>query len=213
MVAQAWRALVVLAVLAAPAAAQPLAPPVAPPVAPTERQAEIARVEAYLNTVVTLRGRFVQTASTGEHAEGSLYIARPGKLRLDYRPPPPLQVVTDGGWLVFIDHQLSQVTRVSLSSSPVGILVRDPIRFSGDIAVVAVDADDRYLGVTVKRANDPDAGQVRLDFDRNPLVLRQWVVTDPLGVTVRVSLVEPEFNVKLDPAIFVVPIPQAIPNE
>ena len=47
-------------------------------------RADIARVETYLNRLRTLKGRFLQVASTGSLAEGTVYLSRPGRLRFEY---------------------------------------------------------------------------------------------------------------------------------
>ena len=49
--------------------------------------AAIARVERYLNGMTTLKADFLQVAHDGSVGEGTLFISRPGKLRLEYAPP------------------------------------------------------------------------------------------------------------------------------
>jgi outer membrane lipoprotein-sorting protein len=75
-----------------------------PPAKPLEGAdlEDVKRVEAYLNGIRTLQSRFLQISNNGGAAEGALYLARPGRLRLDYDPPVPILLVTNGSFLVHI---------------------------------------------------------------------------------------------------------------
>ena len=79
---------------------------------------EITVLETYLNSVRTVRSSFVQTASSGHVAEGTLYLARPGKLRIDYTPPAQLQNVGDDFWMIFVDEELKEVNQLPISATP-----------------------------------------------------------------------------------------------
>ena len=87
------------ALLATPALAQRAAAPPAPGAATlTDRdRADLARVEAYLNNLTTLRARFLQIAQSGAAAEGTAWIWRPGRMRFEYDPPEPLLLVAYAG--------------------------------------------------------------------------------------------------------------------
>ena len=157
----------------------------------------VARVEDYLNSIRTLKARFVQTTSTGGAAEGTVYIQRPGRMRLDYAPPSRLQIYADGFWLIMLDEELKEVNQVPLSSSPASVLVRDRVELSGDIAVQGIERGRGALRVRLATADDADAGALTLVLAEQPLALRQWSVTDARGVTTRVALIDPEFNVDI----------------
>ena len=86
--------------------------------------AAVARVEDYLNAITTLRANFVQVAADGSIAEGTLYIARPGRLRIEYAPPVEIEMVSDGEWLTYIDGEIGQISQMPLSETPAGVLVR-----------------------------------------------------------------------------------------
>ncbi len=65
--------------------------------APTEAdRADIARVEEYLNSIRTLRARFIQLTQTGGRSQGTFYLSRPGRLRLEYDPPVPTILIANG---------------------------------------------------------------------------------------------------------------------
>src|SRR5690606_28059837 len=98
-----WAAAVMAGLLAlAPAAAARAEAGAAP-----GARADIARVEAYLNAIRTMQSRFVQIAPNGGVAEGTLYLQRPGKMRVEYDPPVEDIVVATGRVLIHYDGELN----------------------------------------------------------------------------------------------------------
>lgn len=165
-------------------------------------RADIARAEAYLNGLRSLRAKFVQESSGGGFAEGTVYISRPGRLRLDYAPPAEMQVYADGFWLIYVDTELEQVTHVPLGSTLADFLVRKNIRLSGDVTVTNVERERGMIRFHLVRTEEPDAGALVLNFSDSPFALRNWNVTDAQGVTTRVSLIAPEINVSIAEKVF-----------
>ena len=165
-------------------------------------RADIARVEEYLNAIRTLSARFMQIADNGGTAEGNLYLSRPGKLRLEYDPPVPILLVANSGFLIHYDKQLKAVTHLPIDSTPAGLLVRERIALSGDVAVTAVERGPGSLRVSVVQSKDPQAGRIMLVFSERPFALSNWQVTDAQGSVTRVALIEPRSGVPLDPALF-----------
>ena len=165
-------------------------------------RADIARIEAYLNSIRSVRAGFLQVSSRGGVAEGRIYLQRPKQVRLDYKPPATLQIYADGYWLLFVDTELEEVTHVPLSRTMAGLLVRKRIRLSGDIAVQRIERGAQSIRVHIVQADEPDAGRMVLTLSDRPLELRHWTVVDPQGVETRVSLIGPEFNVRIARKIF-----------
>jgi outer membrane lipoprotein-sorting protein len=163
----------------------------------------VARVEEYLNSIRTLQARFVQTATDGSHAEGTLYLQRPGRLRIDYAPPARLQIYATGMWLIMVDEELKEVNQLPLSATPASVLVRNRIELSGDIAVQSLERDRGALRIGLTRTDEPGAGTLTFVFSEQPLALRQWSVTDSREVTTRVALLDPEINIDIPRSVFV----------
>jgi outer membrane lipoprotein-sorting protein len=169
---------------------------------PADR-ADIKRIETYLNGLGTLRARFLQVSSNGDYAEGTLFVSRPGRLRIEYDPPVPVLMVAAGGMLTYYDRELQQVSHIDLNSTPAGILVRERISlFSEDITATALERGADALRMTVVRADDPLEGSIALVFSDRPLTLKKWTVTDAQGTVTTVSLLDTRFNVTLDPKLF-----------
>lgn len=168
-----------------------------------EERAEINRIERYLNGMTTLQARFVQVSSNGQFAEGNLYISRPGKLRIEYDPPVPVLIVTDGRFLIYYDKQLEQVSHIPLGSTPASILTRPNISLTGgDLILTGFESKGETLRVTVVQASDPYSGRVSLIFDKDPLALSKWTVVDAQGIETDVSLRAAQVDVALDQNLF-----------
>jgi outer membrane lipoprotein-sorting protein len=205
-----FRRILLATLLAAPALRAPLAqapaprPPAAPPRPPaaTVDAAAVQRAEAYLNALRGLRARFLQIAQNGASAQGTAWISRPGRMRFDYDPPEPLLLVAAGGQVMLLDRELRQPSVAPASSTPLGLLLRDPIRLSGDITVTATERSGGLLRITMQRTGAPAEGRLSLVFAEQPFELRQWAVVDAQGRETRVTLYEVDTTVRPDPRMF-----------
>ncbi|MGB1548142.1 MAG: LolA family protein [Alphaproteobacteria bacterium] len=167
-----------------------------------ELRAAIEKAEKYLNRMTTIRARFVQVGPNGELSEGDVYLARPGRMRIEYDPPVPLLLVAADDWLAYQDKELEEVTYLPISSTPAAFLLEDKIRFSGDITVTEVDKVPGALRIQLIETADPKAGKLTLVFSEAPFALRQWEVTDSQELTTRVGLINAEFGMTFDPDLF-----------
>ena len=165
-------------------------------------QADVGRIERYLNAITTLRSKFIQRASTGNIASGTVYISRPGKMRFEYDPPAPILLVADGIFLIYVDKDLEQISHVPISSTPISVLVSENVSLTESHDIAAVARGPGTVSVTLTMKSDPEAGAVRLLFTDAPLALKQWYIRDAQGVEVRVSLLDPERGAELDSGLF-----------
>ncbi len=170
---------------------------------PPQAQAEaIARVEAYFNAMTTFKARFLQLAQGGGSAEGTAWIWRPSRMRFEYDPPEPTLLIAADGQFFHFDRELQQPTVVPLSSTPLSVLLRSPLRLSGDVTVTGVERARGLLALTVFRTAQPAEGRITLILEEDPMVLRQWVVLDAQGRSTRVTLTQIETGQRFDPFLF-----------
>jgi len=178
-----------------------------PAVLDAAAKADIARIEAYLNGIKTLRTRFLQVAQNGDTASGELTIARPGRMRFEYDPPQPMMLIADGTFLIYIDRRLEQVTHVLLRNTPVGVLVSENVKLSGALTVTRFQRAPGVIRVTVAKTDDPEEGTITLVFADKPLTLRQWIVVDGQGAQTSVTLDDLEYGVPVKPEMFRYEVP------
>ena len=165
-------------------------------------RADLARIEAYLNGIRTLRARFVQTASNGGVSQGVALMQRPGKMRFQYDPPSPFLLIANYGVLVFRDAQLDQTSNIPLGRTPLGILLADHATLSGDVTVTKFVRLPGQLQVSLVRTANPGEGTLTLIFADDPLTLRQWIVLDQQGKQTRVTFTNMEVGVNVDAKLF-----------
>ena len=203
-------ALAALAIPGLPANAQA---PEAVTLSDAERST-VKRIESYVNDLTTVRARFIQVSTDGSYAEGTFRLQRPGHLRIDYDPPSQILIITRGDFLVYQDKAVEQVTHIPIDSTPAGLLVSKNLSlFSKDLTITGYGSGDGLLRLTLVRTESPADGSLTLIFNENPLILRQWVVTDAQGISTTVTLLETEFGVKFDPDVFVFRDPNIFGNE
>jgi len=139
----------------------------------------------------------------GRTAEGVAWVERPGRMRFQYDPPSPLLLVAGYGLFIFHDSQLQQTTNLPLSATPLGLLLRDNLRLSGDVTVTGIERLPGQIQVTLVRTASPADGSLTLVFADNPLALRQWSVVDAQRQETRVSLFNVELGGSFDSKLFV----------
>ena len=186
------------------AAAQPARAQEAAPAAldRAEREA-LAAIERYFNGIKSLQADFMQIGSDGALAEGVIYLRRPGRLRVEYAPPVPVLIVGDGLLLHYHDKELGQINDWFIFDTPLGALTKEEFRFGEDLVVTAFAEHDGHIAVTVAQSGDSGAGSLTLIFDADPLLLRQWRVTDAQGLVTTVVLRALKANIALRPTLFV----------
>src|SRR5712671_2404822 len=140
------------------------------------QRALVDRVNIYLMSVQTLTGDFVQIAPDGRRSEGKVYLQKPGRIRFEYNPPSPMELVSDGSSLVVRDRKLETQDLYPLSQTPLRFLLADRIDLTKDTSVIAVSSKDMQL--------------------------KQWTITDPQGFDTTVALYNLDPTKKLDPGMF-----------
>jgi len=168
-----------------------------------EQKAQIIKVQDYLNTISTLRSHFMQVTSQGNFAQGEFLLSKPGRMRIDYDPPVPVLIVSDGQLVMYKDEELAQTSFVPLSSLPASMFIGDNVNFFGDdLLITDYEHSKGALRLSLQRAEDPAEGSLTLVFQTRPLVLKKWSVLDAQGITTTVSLLGPAFGEALDEKLF-----------
>lgn len=174
-----------------------------------QQDALVRQAESTMNGIRTMKARFLQVTSNGDLAEGTVFLSRPGRIRIEYDPPSPLLVVANGSYFTFVDTKLQQFSYMDLDSTPAGLLLRKTVRLSdSDVHVQKVVEKAGIAEITVISKSDPTSGSLTLVFTERPFELRQWRVVDAQGIVTDVTLQNPETGVTLKDGLFETPRPQ-----
>lgn len=170
----------------------------------TEEQQKILKdIETYFNGIKTIKSRFYQTSNNGASAEGSFYVLKPNRMRLEYAPPMPIEVIADGYYLIFHDKKLEQVTYLDLEDNPASLILKENFSFAKeDLTVTDISKEPGYINISLIKNSQPTAGKITLVFKDKPLTLRQWQVTDAQQIVTLVTLDNVEFNIPVDEKMF-----------
>jgi len=200
-----------------PVAIVPANPPVvAPPPAQSgepgtfndKQRALVAKVSSYLSSVQTLVGDFVQVGPDGRRTEGQFFIQKPGKVRFEYNPPSPVEVIADGKSVVVRDRNLDTQQLWPLSQTPLRFLLSDSIDLMRDTNLVSVSADDTYITVVIEESHTlVGTSRLMMMVGAKDFQLRQWTVTDPQGFDTTVAVYNLNTTKKPDPDLFTIVYP------
>jgi outer membrane lipoprotein-sorting protein len=168
-----------------------------------DRRALVDRVSAYMSSVQTLSGDFVQVGPDGGRTTGQFYIQKPGRVRFAYDPPTTLDIIADGQSVAVRDRKLATQDIYPLSQTPLRFLLSHRINLLKDTNIVGVYADDTFATVVIEE-NQPLVGTNRLMmmFDAKDLQLKQWTVTDPQGYDTTVAIYNLDTKKQPDPGMF-----------
>lgn len=167
-----------------------------------DRRAVLERVERYLEGIHSLEARFVQINPDGGSVSGTIWVRRPGRMRVDYDPPSKVLLIATDWRLVFYDGSIRQVNTIPLSRTPLAFLLAEDIELDGEVEVAELRETADAVELRVVRADAPDQGSVTLHFARRPFELRSWTVVDPQGLETHVLLEEVRTNIPLDGELF-----------
>lgn len=176
-----------------------------------KQRALVDRVSAYLSSIQTLVGDFVQIGPDGSRTEGQFYIQKPGKVRFEYNPPSPTDVIADGQTVVVRNRVLGTQDPYPLSQTPLRFLLSDRIDLMKDTSVISVSADDVFVTVVIEE-KQPIVGTSRLMlmFGAKDFQLRQWTVSDPQGYDTTVAVYNLDTTSKPDPSMFKITYDRAL---
>lgn len=174
----------------------------APATAQTPGAATTAEVERYINSIRTLKARFVQSNPNGSVVQGTLYVRRPGRMRFEYDPPSQLKIVADGYQVTMWDIATKDFGQWPIGWTAASFLVKEPLSLTGDLVVEKTERSDGMLQLTMSQAKKSQEGKVVVRLSENPMVLRGWTIIDNRGNQVNVSLQDVQSGMQLADSLF-----------
>lgn len=188
------RALIPVAVIAAPVTAQAKLSP------------GLAEFQAHLDAVHSMTANFTQTDARGQTLTGTLQLRKPGRIRFEYGHGANMLLVADGQKLTFIDYDVGQKNSWELDRTPLGILLQDHPDVSR-AASVQPSGNPNVLVIQAKDPRHPYIGSLVLAFIRDSsapggLMLYGWTAIDAQHKRTTVRLMNQRYNVAIPDAAF-----------
>lgn len=166
----------------------------------------LTKVEKAYNKMKTLEAKFAQFNSKmkDELHTGTIYISKPGQMRLVYEKGSPLEFVATNGAFIYHDKDLEEVNYFDLNSTPVEWILREKLVFDdpGFVVTDVQDVLDEYF-ITAHKKDAKELGELTLVIDKDEMTLKQWDVLDVQGIKSTVSLFDIKRNIPVDKKIFI----------
>lgn len=149
----------------------------------------VKTAESWLDNLVFLESRFIQTNPDGSYGQGKFYLARPGRLRVDYDQPSDLLIIANHGQMQLAERQAHSLSYIPISSTPLAMLLADKISFDRkDFSITEVQEGNGVASISFKPTDESDRSRLTLQFSTSPMALQGWQIIDNIGAKTSVSL-------------------------
>jgi outer membrane lipoprotein-sorting protein len=167
------------------------------------QRAHVDKVSQYLSSVQQLSGNFVQVGPDGTKVRGDFYIQKPGKVRFEYDPPTPIEIIADGQSVVVRNSKLATQDVYPLSQTPLRFLLSDRIDLLRDTNVIGVRSDDVFVTVVIEEKQALiGTSRLMMMVGAKDFQLKQWTVTDPQGYDTTVAVSNLDSSKRPDASLF-----------
>lgn len=166
---------------------------------------ELDAVSAYLNSIVTLKGGFIQIAPSGDMSEGTFYLSKPGKLRFEYNPPVPTLLVADGHGVAVVNKRLKTIDTYPLFETPLHLILDKTIDIRHSAQFVSMQHQQGTVVINMRSNQAHSKANISLVFSEPAYELRQWTVLDNQGLATTVALRDLQPGATVSPSLFVLP--------
>jgi len=170
-----------------------------------ENRAELERVNAYLNSIRTLKGNFVQIDPDGQVDQGTFALSKPGRMRFEYKPPASTLIVSDGETVAIQNPKLKTIDKYPLSQTPLDLILGDKIDLLHNHSIVGIDRQKDQFVVKARSRGGKTQGNISLVFAEPGLELRQWTVVDNQGLSTTVALQNVQIGADVSNVSFALP--------
>lgn len=184
-------------------ASQPLS--AAPGTYSAADRAELDRVSAYLNSIKTMKGGFIQIDPNGDVDQGTFEISKPGRMRFEYKPPAPTLIVSDGKTVAVANTQLKTVDSYPLDQTPLDLILGEKVDLAGSHEIIGVTRQQDSFVIKARSRGGRTQGNITLTFAEPELELRQWTVIDNQGLQTTVALRDVQTGIDIPASLFVLP--------
>ena len=153
------------------------------------QKAQAAKVRAYLSSLQTLVGNFVQVGPDGSRTKGDFYIQKPGKVRFEYDEPSTID--DDCRWLVGrgARQQARDPGHLSAVADAAALSAVGPHRSDAGHQRRQRHCRRLFISITIEEKQAlVGTSRLMLMIGAKDNQLKQWTVTDPQGYDTTVAV-------------------------
>ena len=170
---------------------------------------EVTRAEVWFNKIKSIKADFVQVASDGTSAKGTLLFRRPSQMKITYRNKDGgkgLQLITSKIWLHVDRPDEKLLTSYPLSETPLSLILAAKVSLRPDGYETRINSSSAgVLQILVTKEEGEGAGQLILEFSEKPFQFRRWIVVDAAGIKTSVTLYNLAFDTLIPNLAFKLP--------
>jgi len=167
-------------------------------------------IEDYLSSLKSFSAKFDQIVPGEEFSKGELFIKKPGKFLWQYKTPENVKIVSNGGFVYFIDKKQGQTTQLPPSGIMFSMLSKKQFSFSRKGLTVKSfkQTKNRVSLIIVAKVEDAEIplGMVFEKLKDGKLELVRITSLNQLSQTIVINLYEHNHNAQINKNIFKVDI-------
>ena len=167
---------------------------------------EVDKIIYFLNNFNTLSSEFVQINSVGEVIHGKILVNKPSKFRIEYKDPNDILIICDGFKVAIINNKLKSFSTYSIADTPLNFFLKEKIT-SESFEIINFQKKENLFIIEIMSKVDKDSGNIKLIFEENPFQLKKWILYNPNGDKISVTLDNLRINPKIKDQLFEVKDP------
>jgi len=149
----------------------------------------LEKLTLYINNIKTLEANFEQVNNDNSVSTGSLFIKKPGKLRMKYEEPNESVVLVSSGLVTIFDLKSNTPPQnFALENSPFRVLLFSDLSLEMVNMGVNYDSEESKTILTVKDLKNQNEGYIEMTFKDNPIILEQWLLVNSMEEKIIVKL-------------------------
>ena len=162
----------------------------------------VSAAEDWFAQLTTMQADFTQISSDGSAAEGTLYLRRPHRMKIEYDGDDALVLITTPVWLHVDQPAQKRVTSYPISETALSLILKEKVVLRADDFQTSAQIADGIVTIFLSKESGEAAGDLALEFSLKPFQLRKWTVRDSVGVTTSVTLQNMKFGLTFKNELF-----------
>ena len=142
----------------------------------------LSNLSSYLESIKKVSGSFTQINSDKTVSTGTIFLFRPGRMRMEYKTPDNSLVIVGGSQIAVFDSKSNTHPRIfPLRKTPLKILLEKKINLKTSDIIISHEEVENSTVVVLQDPNLSSYGSLKLVFTDHPVTLRQWVITNEMS--------------------------------